>query len=166
MPLMIRKIEASKWRNVKLDDVPADNITVSLKTTKNTLSVWLADSPEKINDAVLAIVSNFTKADTIDILPIDPLELEKKHISFEMSRGLTRYTGFSSNHYDLVNITYKQLGVIAQIIIDSVNAGNYKRFTRGDIKRLLSQAVQSGKLNPQELEKGLIEDCGLSPQVQ
>ena len=74
MSLLIRKINRNKWiqNDAVPDDVPADAITGGcVRTQRNTLSVWEVPDENKIDEAVLAIVSAGHHLETIDVVQID-----------------------------------------------------------------------------------------------
>ena len=77
MPYFVRKIARAKWSNESITDnpfdIPADAITLDLKTFTNTLSVWEVTDEGKVGDAVLAIASGFDRIETFDGLSRDEL---------------------------------------------------------------------------------------------
>jgi hypothetical protein len=79
----VRKIETAKWKQNDIchgEDISADAVTISLKTTGNCLSVWKIEKECDIQDAVLAIVSNSQHFDTIDIVMLDDKIVENKKL--------------------------------------------------------------------------------------
>jgi len=73
MPFLVRKISYSKWRaSVEGDTTPsADAITSCMRTSGNTLSLWLIEDLTKLDDAIIAIASDFKQLEAIDIVPIE-----------------------------------------------------------------------------------------------
>ena len=68
MPLLVRKINKAKWQQIDLtisNDASGDAITNCLKTKSNTLSVWMIDSENQIDDAFLALLANQDRIETI-----------------------------------------------------------------------------------------------------
>ncbi|MDR3160322.1 MAG: hypothetical protein LBU28_01755 [Spirochaetaceae bacterium] len=164
MPLLIRKIEEQKWRQNDIlhgAEVSADAITGCLRTYQNTLSLWKVESEEEINDAVLAIVSFFDKADTIDIVKIDPALLEEKSLKYEPSIGKTAYTYFENRHFDLIELSYKKLGFVADVIVSCLRNNKNQRFYRKEIKNLIREGLDTGKIDKKDLKPKLIEDLKL-----
>jgi len=92
MSLFVRKIIKSKWYQTDIengDDVSADAITNCMKTKQNTLSVWEIESPDELDNAVLAIVSQHQHLETIDVVKLDSVSLVENEIVWVESRGLT-----------------------------------------------------------------------------
>jgi hypothetical protein len=90
MPFFVRKIEGQKWLQNDIcngADASADAITGCLRTKSNTLSFWYVESDEQITDAILAIVSGFEKAETIDIIKIDPDCFTKNNLNIRKLTG-------------------------------------------------------------------------------
>src|SRR3989339_377771 len=134
MSLLIRKIDKAKWLQndiVNGADISADAITNCMKTTKNTLSTWRVDNEQQVDRAVLAIVTGHQQLDTIDVVWIDQIQLEKEGIGFEHSPGITPVISLVDSHVDVVNLTYTSLGKIANCIVKCFSENKVKRYTRG-----------------------------------
>lgn len=164
MALFIRKIEMQKWNQNKIlsGEVPsADAITGSLRTINNTLSLWEINDVAELQDAILAIVSQSEKADSIDILIIDPELVRKVELSYERTKGLTPYDDFVNRHLDLTKLDYISLGKVADIIIESIRQKNHKRITRAEIKALIIKAIETNKIRIESLNQKLKDDLKL-----
>ncbi len=158
MELLIRKINRAKWMQndiIKGEDVSADAITNCMKTSKNTLSSWRIDSVEKLNDAVLAIVSNHQHLDAIDVVFLSPSELTKRGVILKNTPGQTPVNNFVEQHVDISDLTYRSLGVVADQIVDSIKTQKVKRYTRTSIVKLLQNAVVSGLLTKDALHESV-----------
>lgn len=165
MSFLIRKIESQKWKQTDIfngADVSADAITGSLRTTGNTLSLWEVYSEEEINEAILAIVSHFDKADTIDIVKIKPSDLEEKSLEYERTEGLTAYEPFKKRHFNIKNLSYEKLGSVADIIVTCLRDKAELRIRRKEIKDLIINSIEDGKIKKENLKQKLIEDLGLA----
>jgi len=115
MSLFVRKIIKSKWYQTDIengDDVSADAITNCMKTKQNTLSVWEIESPDELDNAVLAIVSQHQHLETIDVVKLDSVSLVENEIVWVESRGLTPIDDLVDTHFDLSELTYPKLGII------------------------------------------------------
>ena len=160
MGYFVRKIETAKWKQNDIchgEDISADAVTISLKTSGNCLSVWKIEKECDIQDAVLAIVSNSQHFDTIDIVMLDDKIVENKKLQTVQSPGITPFQSFQDNHYDIVYLTYNTLGDVADIIKSVfINKGE-RRFSRGEIKRIIINGIKSGKLNISDLNSSLKE---------
>lgn len=161
MSLLVRKIEYQKWmqRNIREgESASADAITGCMRTTGNKLSLWSIDDEADLEEAVLAMAASFHRLDTIDVLSIDPSLVEKKGLSLEASKGLTPYAAFRENHRDVVDLDYYSLGAMAEVVIESIQMERKKRFTRSQLKAIVSRAVEVGKVTLSELNKSVQED--------
>lgn len=159
MSLLIRKIDKGKWLQndiVNGADISADAITNCMKTTKNTLSTWRVDNEEQLEIAVLAIVSGHQQIDTIDVVWVDQIQMEQEGIAFERTPGITPITSLVDSHVDVVNLTYASLGKFAYCIVNCFLEKKIKRYTRGMLKNMLREAINSGKINEESLAPSIV----------
>ena len=162
MSLVVRKIEMAKWtqNNISsVDDVSADAVTNCMKTKNNTLSVWEIPGEADIIDAVLAMASQFDHPDTIDIAVLNRQEITDSGLVLQQIDGLTPFKAFVEKHRDIVNLTYGSLGIMASLIMDTIRREACRRFTKGDIKRLVNEAVSSGRIAIGDLKDGMKKIC-------
>jgi len=155
MSLLVRKIDKAKWLQndiVRGEDISADAITNCMKTYRNTLSAWQIDNDAEIDDAVLAIVSSHQHLDTIDIVCISKDRLDQNGINMKSTPGRTPVEDLTNKHIDIANLTYKTLGDVAYHIVKAFCEQNVKRYTRGSLKKLLKEAINSGRLDIANLE--------------
>lgn len=155
MALLVRKIDYNKWMQRRILDgeqPSGDAITNCMKTKWNTLSLWSIGDEGELDEAVLAIAADFTNLDAIDVLKIDPLLIEGKGLHLVESQGVTHYIGFVNNHLDVIDLDYTSLGRMAEVIVESILLGGRKRFTHGELKRILTKAVEEGKVQWADLE--------------
>lgn len=156
--MYVRKIEYPKWMQNRIleGEAPsADAITNCIRTKANKLSFWKAINEEKINDAVLAIVSHFDHLESCDIIAINDVMIDCSDLHINSSDGVTLYNAFSDNHYDIEKLDYDKLGKIAEIIIESIKMGNRTRFTKKRLKDLLASGINDGKINIDDLKPGV-----------
>lgn len=166
MPLVVRKIEYTKWEQRKILDgesASADAITGSLRTQKNTLSLWSISNSTELEEAVLAIVSNFEKPDSIDVLVIESADLEKCGLEVKKSPGMTKYKEFSDRHRDIINLEYNSLGVVAGVVIESIGRLYNERIRSAEIKKILHKGLEEGKIDRADLHPKLQEKLFPSP---
>jgi len=157
---LIRKINKSKWYQINImedDDVSADAITNCLKTTGNTLSVWSIDSEEDIDEAVLAIASNLDHIETIDVVILNDTTLREYGISIITSTGNTPIESLREIHRDLAELTFSKLGIVKDHIVERIRNNKIKRFTKGQLKKLLSNAINKGLLQFDDLNDSIRE---------
>lgn len=149
MPFLVRKIERGKWMQTDIcngEDVSADAITNCMKTTKNALSTWYIENETQIDEAVLAIVSNQEHLDSIDVVLLSQERLLGMDISIEVIAGITPILSLVDSHRNVVDLKYKSIGKLAGYIVESFKEEKVKRYTVGMLKKLLQNAIVSGKL--------------------
>lgn len=165
MSLLVRKIDKSKWlqNNIIADeDVSADAITICLKTSENTLSVWKVSTENDIEEAILAMVSGGDHLECIDIITIDCQQIASDRINCVQSleQSVTRVRDLKNAHYDIVDLSYRKLGVISQYIVDCFKKGQITnrceegkvvRYTEGYLKGIIQKAINKGRLKKEDL---------------
>lgn len=160
MSLFVRKIEKAKWPEagfLEKREIPADAITIDLKTKSNRLSVWEIESEKSIEDVVLAIVSAMDTIESIDIIVLDAGFLRDKGIECVQVDGKTPFEAQNKNNKELASLTYRTLGIIASHIADGV-ADKAKRYTEGRLKEMLREAtLELGKFPLESLSLRLKE---------
>ncbi len=156
MSLVVRKIDYGKWiqRRILEGERPsADAITNCMKTSSNTLSLWAINGISEIDEAVLAISSQFNSLDTIDILTIELSLIKSRGLSVKECAGLTPYERFVERHLDVVDLDYTSLGLMSEVIIESIRQGRCRRVTRGELKNIISKGVEEGKVRWSDLKE-------------
>ena len=160
MPLYVRKIELGKWKQndvLEGEDVSADAITNCLKTRNNTLSMWHIDEETQLDEAVLAIVSVCEHLETIDVIAIDKTDLERHDLCVSPTRGRTAYQAFANRHRDIAELSYRSLGTMAQLVVNSLRDKMNRRYTRGRLKSLIAEAILDGRASLEDLEPSVRE---------
>lgn len=156
MPLIARKINRAKWGEAEvdtLDELWSDPITSCLRTSNNTLSVWSIDDSSELNEAVLAIVTGFRHLDSIDVVLIDIDDIEREGINYEQTEGLTPVDELKQSHIDIIDLNYSRLGLFAKLVQKNIHEDNCFRLTKGDLRKVISQAIQDGRLKIEDLNK-------------
>lgn len=165
MSLLVRKIDKTKWlqNNITADeDVSADAITICLKTSENTLSVWKVSTETDIKEAILAIVSSGDHLEAIDIITIDCQRVTSDGLNFaqNLEKSFARIKDLKNAHYEITDITYGKLGVIASYIVEcfkkgqiinSCKEGQVIRFTEGYLKDTIQEAIDDRRLKKEDL---------------
>jgi len=155
---LIRKINKSKWYQIDIkndDDVSADAITNCLKTTKNTLSVWSIENEEDIEKAILAIASNLDHIETIDVVILNDEKLKEYGIKIITSMGNTPIDSLKEIHRDLSELTFSKLGHIKDHIVERIRNDKIKRYTKGNLKKILKKAIDKGFLELDDLNESV-----------
>ena len=158
MPILVRKINMAKWMQNDIlsgNDVSADAITNCMRTNQNALSTWQVNNENEIKEAVLAIVASHQHLDTIDIVFLDHDYLKKIGINLRSTPGDTPVKELINNHIDICELTYNSLGVIAKNIVQAIKDDKKKRVTKRELKTILSQAIESGRLVENDLHDSI-----------
>lgn len=158
MTLIVRKIDYNKWMQsdiLKGNHPSADAITNCMRTSRNTLSVWSLKDSTELEEAVLAIASQFDHLDAADFLIIETLLLEEKNLVLKRTPGQTPYSTFVNNHRDVVNLDYQSLGSMAEVIVESIRRLHNERFTSGQLKKILQKGIDEGKIKPDSLKESV-----------
>ena len=156
MSVLVRKIDRAKWLQNDIangEEVSADAITNCMRTKANTLSVWKIDSASSLNDAVLAMASQFDHLDTIDVIVLDDSELEKAGLNIVATPGNTPIRRLADFHRDIAALTYRTLGVVADFTTRCFQQQNVRRFTRGQLISLLKGAIGQGDIAQSDLKE-------------
>jgi len=161
--ILVRKINKGKW---KQNDIvngarpSADAITNCLRTKGNKLSTWSIEEEEKVEEAVLAIISHpkFEHLESIDVALIDREDIEARGISLNPSRAQTSVQFMADRHYDLMNLCYDSLGIIADLIIDSFRKNRVKRFTKVQLKKILIEAEKNSHIDRDDLNDNIAKE--------
>lgn len=84
---LARKITRAKWVDAHLNsgEIPADAVTVDLRTRNNTLSFWQCGdaTEEELDEAVLALAAAAQRVESIDIVWLSYDELHRDWMSLQ-----------------------------------------------------------------------------------
>lgn len=98
---LLRKITHSKWREwdeASIDNIPADALTVCMRTKGNTLSFWRVDD-ENQNKALLALLGSLQQIESIDVVYVDSAALEG--VELISTPGETAFKDLADLHVDV-----------------------------------------------------------------
>ena len=160
MCLHVRKINKAKWLQLDIingEDISADAITNCLKTSNNSLSVWKINSESEIDNAVLAIASGQEHLATIDVVLLNPDYLKQNGIKLKEApnEAITALKSSKKMHFNIKNLTYKKLGIVAKQIIQNFKEDKVKRYTEGKIKEMLKNAISKKELDVNNLNENV-----------
>lgn len=156
--LLVRKVNRAKWMQadlVKGEDVSADAITNCMKTCQNTLSTWKINSQEEIDEAVLAIASAQDHLESIDVVPLKHEHLQENGVKSLKTDGITPIIDLKEKHYDLADLSYKKLGIIAYHIADQIKKDKIFRYTVRKLRDILINAIKEGRLSSDNVKESL-----------
>lgn len=128
MNTLIRKFTRTKWlvnTNRSIGHYSADAITGCIRTSGETLSVWVTDSKNltsEHNKKILAgLALGMTKPDAIDVIFFDKEEVSNLGLEIIESEGQTVVGTINKFHNDIVNIDYAKLGIISKHIVSTLS---------------------------------------------
>ena len=135
-----RAVAQNKWLTVISDEnYSGDSITGDLRTCGNTLSVWKLDESDKTLIDYYCVITalNRTKIAKVDYVIFDEKDFEKIGIKLNQVDGICEsFTddNIKKNHFDLIEIGYKELGKIAKLVHDKIVNNQEKTITIKEIK--------------------------------
>jgi hypothetical protein len=148
-----------------IEDIYADVPSNEFKTTKGTLSTWIIDTLDKLEDAVLAIAVSSTKISKMDFIVIDTELLVKNGLEYKKT-----YAGMDipipdlqDTHYDIMGVTLKKMMNCANVYKcifaeESEEVEKYiVRFSEPQIKEMLKKAISENRVDKTKATKNIRE---------
>ena len=157
---LARKVAPSKWRKrtgLSCGEIPADAVTLDLRTTENALSFWRCDDKKGVADVALAMAAAGDHLEGLDIALVPMGKMRRDRQTLDQTDGNTPVCDLVSNHINVSCIDYVRLGAIATSIEYSVTTDQMHRFTKGKIRGLLLKAVNDGRVDVNDLKGGVKE---------
>lgn len=166
--MLIRKIKSiGCWDPAKIkekinrDDAttPGDAIA-DLKTDHNSLSVWYTPDLDEKNvlPVIAAIAASRDSIQKVTYVVLDEDRLTELEIKPKQVEGLApgiEDESILSRHYDLINIDYKRLGLLATYIQDLVDAKTGKTVSDKRLMNYINEMIEKGKINKDNLKAGI-----------
>lgn len=158
---LARKITLSKWGEPSIllgpDGIPADAITVDLRTRQNKLSLWQCEptNDSDIKDIALALASKNAYTSKIDIAWISEDDLEGDDQIIQHTVSDIPVQDLANRHVDLCEMNYKRLGSIADRLRIAITSGSYRRFRESEVIAILKSAVSNNRLEFTALDENL-----------
>lgn len=165
--LLLRGIASiSRWDGStkvnRPDATIAGDVIADLRTSDNTLSVWLANTEEDIHDAVVALTLARDKVSKLTALLLDDVSLADMRIDLSSeAKGLApgAVDSITSKHRDMLEIDYKRIGSLADYMMGLAKDGSKrKEYTKSQVKNLLEQYRAAGKITPSDMRIQLLAD--------
>ncbi|GAB6395526.1 MAG: hypothetical protein MdMp024_1838 [Bacteroidales bacterium] len=155
--MLIKKIDKAKWFSGDIINEPpsADAITNCLNTKQNKLSVWRINNESELKEAVLAIVSGQDHLETIDVVMLDDDYFVEHRISAEAIDGRTPVEDLKHTHRNLCSLNLLTLGMVAEHVVENIKNDKLKRFTRAQLKDIITDAVTKKRLNFSDLKEDI-----------
>jgi hypothetical protein len=155
---LLRKINLEVWtehtqRNrlfglFDTRNVAADLLaTTELRTKKNTLSTWLVERDStNLPRVIAALAATGQKVDEVAYVIIDTRVLKAVGLDFKQTPGTSPDEQANNAwHFDLINLTARDLATVARIIADNVDQA--ERLFRDEVKTYIVDALVAKKLN-------------------
>ena len=161
--MLIRGIASiSRWdgstKVARSDATFAGDIISDLRTKKNTLSVWYADSPESINDAVVAIALGRTSVSKVVALSLDEEDLDFMEIKMDCELGLAPGASeeILKRHRNMLEIDYKRLGLLSRYMLNLCR-DKKKRIEKSEpeMVQLLYDYISNNRINIKKINSEL-----------
>ena len=162
MSLLVRRINRAKWEQIVdtgIDkDGSADAITNCLKTDHNDLSVWHIESDTDLEKAILALITgpSQTKLCTLHVVIIDESIVSTNGLSLVKTKGDTVVKDLVNTYKDLTNLTYEKLGIVKDLIVDSIKDERATFYTKKKLQEIIKKALNEGIVNKVDLNQDLI----------
>ena len=143
----------------------ADIPTTEFRTKNGTLSTWIINSLEDLDDAVLAIAITSSEISKMDLIVIDTQLLSDNALEYQQT-----YAGqdiaipdLQNTHYDIFNVTVDKLinciNVYRTIaIMDPYGEKYIVRYAAGEIKDLLRCALLEKRVDETKASKKLKDE--------
>ena len=132
---------------LKPGTISADAITQCMKTTKNSMSVFEISSKVDINEAFLAISSNFDRLDSFDVVILVKQEITERDYNCVQSLGITPVENLNNTHWDITGLSYGKLGNIAEYMHNRVSENETDRRTKYELKCIIIDAINAHRLD-------------------
>jgi hypothetical protein len=159
MSVLARKITRAKWdaRGELADgEIPADAVTVDLRTTGNTLSFWSCDAGTDVGlkAALIALATGAEHIETIDIAWVTQQDLEQKELEVLPTEGETPVASLRARHVDVVRLDLVRHGIVARIVSLAV-ANHHVRWRRPEVRAALVDAVRGELVSLEDVKPTL-----------
>ncbi len=168
--MLIRMISSiGRWDGsqiIERDDALFTGDAISdLRTSNNTLSVWLISDKSELNDILIALALSRNKIDKLSYVEIeeafiDDLKIELDESELGVAPGVKRDSNILEKHRNLTEIDYWRLGLIAEYLFTQVKSNHKETFTKKKIKDLINKYVDDGKIEISEMNESVRESLG------
>lgn len=137
-----------------MHDLKADAITSDLRTSGNTLSLWMIQDDQELDDVFLALGAKMISFEKLEAIQIPEQYLE----AFELDgskEGDSPIVSNRKNHKDIINLTYDSIGDMGMVVCRCLNEKATVKRTRSQMKRLYVDAYKDGRLDVTFLNEDL-----------
>jgi len=160
---LARKISRAKWsRTAELStgEIPADAVTIDLRTSENALSFWWCDTENRaeVEDAALAIAAAGDRIDKLEVVWIAEEALRGDGQSLRNTDGRTPISRLRQHHVDVHKLDYRRLGKVAHHIFHAIENNRRLLLTKKGVTDLLMSAVKQKDVQLEDLRGGVQEE--------
>ena len=157
---LVRKITRAKWdtkQGLAAGEIPADAVTIDLRTQENSLSFWRcpSDSPGDVEQAALAIAAASERVDRLDIVWLGDDGIQADGQILTDTEGRTPVTDMADRHVEMSRLDYVRLGKVAEHVAAAIDENRHRRLTKAAVKKLVLAAVEQGRIDPGALHDGV-----------
>lgn len=154
---LARKITRAKWeakQELSTGEISADAITGDLRTQDNSLSFWQCGIGDKtkLEEVALAIAAGRDTVAKLEIVWLADDDLRDDGQILKNTEGRTPVADLAKLHVDVCALDYARLGKIAHRVVTAIKEKRYLRLTKLRIKKLLTIAVDQGRIGIEDLE--------------
>lgn len=167
MKMLARKISRAKWEPrdyLAEGEIPADAISGCLRTSDDTLSWWRCKGHrEDVAEVALALTAapKIEKFDKIDVVVLPEEVVTDAGLSVETFAGDTLVRELQARHVNLPKLDVDRLVDVAKILAPRIRDGKDGKdvfaFTKKQLMRLVTTAINDKRLDPAELSEKLRE---------
>lgn len=163
MPYLARKITRAKWESgdeLGAEEIPADAVTVDLRTTSNALSFWKLEKPsdEEIRLTALALATGADRIDRLDLAWVEEVGFHNDGLSLNPNDGRTPVVSLRKNHVDVTKLDLDRICKVAVSVSQAISRGQHQRFTKRELVKIIVEAVINGLLSPSDLAPNVKEE--------
>lgn len=160
---LARKITRAKWaaiEDLSVGEIPADAVTVDLRTQENSLSFWRCptDSDGDVEEVALAIAAAGERIDRLDIVWLADEELQNDGHVLKNTEGRTPLADMAAMHVDVSRLDFVRLGKVARQVDAALEGDRHRRLTKARVRSLIKQAVEQGRIDSSDLDDKLRDE--------
>lgn len=160
----LRFVRRAKWEKHPEPDQPEDSglhcsALFDMQIKECRLSVYAVTNEIDRQRVAVAYAATRDQISVVDYFAFKDSALKSLGITVQKTKGNTPDNSVNDSHYDLENLTVRQVAQLAEI----VSKGEYKRIPKRCIKTLLYNAVRcklldATKVRPSEIQERLSSD--------
>lgn len=154
----LRSVRRGRWLNppemswLGDEDIQGDALC-DIQTQGCKLSVFRADTEVVTQRVVMALAATKDRIANVDYAVFEDSRLESLDITIQQTEVGTPDNMVNSLHYELGNLTVKQLANLAKIIATST----HERTQQARIRSGLLESVSNGRLNREKIKPDLLQ---------